>query len=222
MPLRLPQEDWPLLVTLFRLPKASIKALIKSIRREPPALKLQTLAARISQRTNIESRAVSQILVVITKLFSAAKQSGLNVEDFLNEFRKTLEETELPELRFENKQWNEYNRYLVQILQSASIGVTSKALSVMTDHARVFRDARILTDLRPVFGQDPRQRLQAGVIVHTLKIDHRADHEEKEFFVALDSVDLDRLESLVRRAKLKEKALKKSSKISGLSILEPQ
>jgi|CXWL01.1.fsa_nt_gi hypothetical protein len=222
MPLRFPIEDRPLLVKFFSLSKTSVRSLVKFLQREPPALMLKTLAARVSQKIKVSPRDASQLLGVVTNFFSAFKNSGLGIEDFLVEFRKALEETGEAELHFEDRRWNEHKTHLVQILKcEKSIGVTSKALSVMTDHARVFRDARILTDLRPVFGPNPNEPPDAAVIVHTLKIEHMADHEHKEFFVALDSLDLDRLEKLVRRAKLKERGLKRSFKHNKTSILEP-
>lgn len=222
MSFRLPPEDFPVLVKLFHLPKPSIKALVKSLQKEPPVLMLQTLAARVSERIKVSPRDAAQLLSVITKLFSAFKKSGLRINEFLVEFRKGLEETREIDLHFDDNKWNEHKPHLIQILRcEKSIGVTSKALSVMTDHARIFTDARILTDIRPVFGSDPNETPGAAVIVHTLKIEHRSDHEPKDFFVALDSVDLSRLDAVVRRAKLKERSLKRFSKRNKVSILEP-
>ncbi len=222
MPLRLPTEDHPLLVKFFSLPKASVKSLVKFLQREPPALMRETLAARVSKRIKVSPRDASQLLSVVTNFFSAFRKSGLSIEDFLVEFRKALEETREAELHFEGRRWNEHKSYLVQILKcEKSIGVTSKALSVMTDHARIFRDARILTDLRPVFGSNPNEPPDAAVIVHTLKIEHMVDRENKDFFVALDSLDLDRLDKVIRRAKLKERGLKRSFSRNKTSILDP-
>ena len=213
MSLRFPPEDFPPLVKLFRLPKTSLKALVKFLQKEPPALMLQALTARVSEKIKVSPRDAAQILSVVTNLFSAFKKSGLSINEFLVEFRKALEETREPELHLDDRKWNENKPNLIQILKcEKSIGVTSKALSVMTDHARIFRDARILTDVRPVFSADPNEAPGAAVIIHTLKIEHRADHDNKDFFVALDSVDLNRLDTIVRRAKLKERSLKKSFK----------
>jgi hypothetical protein len=133
-----------------------------------------------------------------------------------------LAQAETPELIFTDDAWSKPKAFIRKILEcESSIGVTSKALSVMTDHGRIFRYARILTDCRPVFQSNPTKRPAAAVIVHTLKIGYRADHEEKEFFVALDSLDIVQLEALIKRAKTKEDALKLSLRTSKMPILEP-
>src|SRR5262249_11812011 len=140
---------------------------------------------------------------------------------FLTELRETLAETQFPGLTFNDDQWGEQKTFLTKILEcEESIGITAKALSVMLDHARVFGNARILTDFRPVFRSNPNKPPAAAVIVHTLKIEYREDHEMKEFFVALDSLDIARLEELIKRAKLKEVALNKSLSSSKIPVLE--
>ena len=147
---------------------------------------------------------------------------GWGLDEFLGVLRETLAEANFPGLTFTDDEWKTRKSFVGKFLECEdSVGITAKALNVMVDHGRIFRDVRILTDFRPVFRSNPSQPPAAAVIIHTLKIEYKADHLDKEFFVALDSRDIDRLERLIKRAKLKEKALKVFLRPSKILILEP-
>ena len=82
-----------------------------------------------------------------------------------------------------------------------------------TEDERVFCQARILTDLRPVFGQVIEDGPKAMVVVHLLKLTfHKGSEKHQEFFVSLDGDDLKTLRGLIDRAEAKAKTLKSSIK----------
>lgn len=222
MSLIIPKSDYPALSKLVHLAEATAKSLVKALQKEPPALYLRLLSNRISQKIGISGPETHELLDVIAKLFSSYKKMGWKLDEFLHVLRQTLAEANIPDLTFTEDQWKTRKSFLSKLLECEdSVGVTAKALSVMVDHTRAFRDARILTDFRPVFRSNPNEPPAAAVIIHTLKIEYKADHQDKDFFLALDSMDLDRLAKLVMRAKLKEKALKLSLRPSKILILEP-
>jgi len=89
----------------------------------------------------------------------------------------------------------------------------------MLEHEHVWHSARVLTDLRPVFGADPKQAPAAAVIIHNLKIAHQAGREIREFFVALDNQDLRKLQEVLERAVKKEASLSSVAEKAGLPWL---
>lgn len=221
MPLDIPRQDYPVLAELLKLPKETTKSLVKALQEEPPVLFKKTLISRVSEKTQLSRSKLIKLMNIIFKVFATYKRTGLEIDSFLKELRETLAETKFKGLTFRDDQWVERKNFLSKILCCEdSIGVTEKALNVMVDHARIFRNARIITDLRPVFRQDPSKPPAAAVTIHTLKIEYREDNQEKDFFVALDSMDIAQLEKLVARAKLKEVALKNTLSSSTITILE--
>lgn len=110
---------------------------------------------------------------------------------------------------------------LVRALESEGLLLTSKALDVLTDHDRVYLEARILTDLRPVFLDDPTSGIQAGVIVHTLRINHLVDGAEASFYVALDEADLEDLQGTLDRAVEKADHLRGFAAQAELDLYQP-
>ena len=91
----------------------------------------------------------------------------------------------------------------------------------MTEHAHVFCNARILSDIRPVFAESA-DSASAAVVIHNLQIGF---HEggtgpHKEFYVALDTGDLRKLKELIVRAEKKDIALQTMLKSSNVPYLD--
>ena len=87
------------------------------------------------------------------------------------------------------------------------LAVLAKAQNVRGDQERLFCAARILSDVRPVFGNTP-DSISAAVVVHSLNITYHQDGEHKDFYVALDTNDLRNLKKTVERAEKKHETLK--------------
>jgi hypothetical protein len=113
-------------------------------------------------------------------------------------------------LRPTPEKWVIIEKHLSNILSlDQSLGVTSKALDLMTEQHNLFLDANVLTDIRPVFGPNADDTPLASTLFHTLKIHYHEDSSHKEIFIALDSIDLKKLQDVLQRAILKEVSLKK-------------
>jgi hypothetical protein len=99
---------------------------------------------------------------------------------------------------------------LTKLLDNQAILVAAKARLVFIEHEHYLCYARIVTDIRPVFGLDVSRKPRAAMIAHTLKLVYHEGKgkDTKEFFVALDPSSLDRLSELIERAKAKEETLK--------------
>ncbi|MCX6381767.1 MAG: hypothetical protein NT023_20210, partial [Armatimonadetes bacterium] len=109
--------------------------------------------------------------------------------------------------------------YLKQILSVEQIDIIAKATSVLLDHERVYSNARVLTDIRPVFSSDVAIMPTAVLIVHMLKIGYHENGEHKEFYVALDTEDVRKLQETLERATTKDKSLKDLLGQTNLSYL---
>jgi hypothetical protein len=107
-----------------------------------------------------------------------------------------------------------FSNFLLQLLHiNGPLYIMSKAAGVMTDHEHVYCDARILTDIRPVF-LEVADAPTTAVVIHTLKLVYHEGNENagrKEFRIALDINDLRNLSDLLKRAITKSETLKTSS-----------
>lgn len=83
----------------------------------------------------------------------------------------------------------------------------SKAVDLIQEQERVLRAARIMTDLRPVFDLGATKPPESFVLFHTLKLIYSEDRTTKEFYLALDSTDLELLHDDISRALQKKEHL---------------
>jgi hypothetical protein len=90
---------------------------------------------------------------------------------------------------------------LLPLLQSSGLKSTSRALELLTQHPRNYREARVFTDIRPVFGDDAESRPDGAVIVGTLQLrTWDRDGLDDTIYVAMDEADLRELAESVKRA----------------------
>lgn len=88
-----------------------------------------------------------------------------------------------------------------------SLGLSAKASDVLVQNNNSFTDARVITDIRPIFSSNDPSVAKGAVVVHMLKIEFLEGDESREFFVALNTKDVETLKTTLERAEVKEKAL---------------
>ena len=105
------------------------------------------------------------------------------------------------------------------VLGIESLGLVVKAQDVLVAHARTYARARILSDIRPVFGNDVSAQPPAAVIVHMLNMIYNRAGRRENFTVALDEKDINQLIEVLERARVKNKTLKEIIEKSGLRYI---
>ncbi len=100
------------------------------------------------------------------------------------------------------------------------LALISKAAEVTNDHEKSFSSVRILTDLRPLFGDKTEAAPIGFSILHTLKLVFQEDFVSKEVFVVLNPTELQTLDKCVQRAKEKEQSLTNLLKETKLQLIK--
>ena len=112
-----------------------------------------------------------------------------------------------------------------RLLTCDAIRVYSKASAIGSSHERIFANAQILTDLRPVFRNDETSYPQPeGVLLaHTLSLHFiGSDGTHDNFFVVLDDDDIETMRKLFDRAMNKADSMRQLILKSGLLSLQPE
>lgn len=105
---------------------------------------------------------------------------------------------------------------LVDFPAVKSIQLTSK---VLYDNGCDLVDARLRTELRPIFGEGEKERPLAFAMIHTLKLVYRKDFETKELFIVLEDADVKQLQQELSDAGDKMSALQEMMKALGVRVL---
>jgi hypothetical protein len=112
---------------------------------------------------------------------------------------------------------------LIEILGIKSLVTVAKAVDVAGEQSHVFHIARIVTDIRPVFGDDPESAPLGAVVVHTLVLEyHDVDGRIKSFYLGLSDTDLRMLDDALARAKSKSNTLRSFLDRAGLEHINAE
>jgi len=220
MALHIPDEHRDPLVRLNNLSRASVDTIVAALKDCKPTFVVENLTKALVKRAKLSQDDARNLMWLLVSLYTVMDSSGYGVDAFLDELiqaaKSQIKDTKTPVL----KNWEPLRANLRRLLTLGTLGVSAKALGVMVDHAQVFRNARVISDLRPIFGSDPASKPEAATLVHTLKIDLRTKEAQRAFYVAMDSRDLQILRRAIDRALEKDKALRKVCSASNITFLD--
>ena len=214
--LKLPDAGRLALKTLASLSTEERQGLAEKIREVQPSLVAAELIESVT--ANFASKIeVAEMVRMLLGLYYFRLSQRLSPEQIVSDVVEEMKNSEFSE---PSGGWASFKENLEVLLSiEVPLGVTSKALDVQTQHQRVFSQARIVTDLRPVFGVDPAAKPTAAVIVHTLKIEYRESGTKRQVFIALDKNDLKELKDLLDLAEKKEASIEALLEPTNLPIL---
>lgn len=89
---------------------------------------------------------------------------------------------------------------LQALLDLESVVTTGRALDLLTEHEHMFHSARILTDIRPVFSDDPKEPPSGALVIESLKVDYFDEGTTRSMYLALSTTELRNLRDTVDRA----------------------
>ena len=203
------------LAKLQDLSPESADSLLNALQNAQPSLRHKPLADAVALQLPSSDR------IAIVEIV----RSVLSISHYRQTFDKTVQETvsdvmssEDFTITNENKQI--FEKRLNDLLGVEALCITSKANDILTNHQNVLVSAQIVTDVRPIFKDNPTATPTAALIIHTLKVTYRQDREKSDFFVALDTEDLADLRKAIDRAEAKAESLKKVLGNAKLSYLE--
>jgi hypothetical protein len=173
-----------------------------------------TAITAVPHKNTLDVKSVAQAL---SALYSVKSQMDSAIEEFADDVSDAMELLPSEELRLLPDEREKFKANLVLLLNADLFALASKAYDLKTDDERTFCHARILTDIRPVFGQIIEEGPKAMVVVHLLKLGyHQGNDKHQQFYVSLDAEDLETLKKVIDRAEAKAKALK--SAVQGAKI----
>lgn len=206
--LSIPDKDIATLQKLASLSKNEKLKLLNAIKETEPTLQLERLNTKIAKKTNLDKQELLPIIKMFGSMYRGRISSDVSAEMFAADLNNTLQTIDEPPFKgMDDDLRNDLTGYISEILTlDNSLGITAKALGVMTEHEHVYCRARVLTDMRPIFGEDI-SKPDAFVTTHTLRIGFHDNKEHKDIFIAMDRNDVKELIDMLKRAEQKEEAL---------------
>lgn len=167
--------------------------------------------------THADASDLKKVGEALVALYTVKSMRDVSIEDFADRVSDAMVSLDQEDLRLPLAEREQFKQKLIILLSADVFGIISKVIDLQTDDERVFCHARILTDLRPVFGSRIEDGPRGMVVVHLLKIGYHAGSEDHhEFFVSLDLNDLQTLRKIIDRAEAKARSLK--SAVTNVSL----
>jgi len=106
------------------------------------------------------------------------------------------------------------------VLDARASVLLAKSGDLEYAHANVAQNMRIITDVRPLFGDNPDPEILASVISHQLVVTALKNDELRDIYIALDAEDLDLLGEQVERAKKKDVKVRAMLNLAGIAVAD--
>jgi len=205
MALPIPASYIPAITNIVHLRNELFDELLRRLTAAPILSDPKAMVEYIGEIPDVPHQDLEGIVDIAFALHRVREFSGLRYKSFLNELAKGVQENVKPKISDDSLATvRERFKGLLGIESLTSLG---KAISLQRAGERLYCESKILSDIRPVFGQDVEAEPVGAVITHTLKIGYHDDDEHKDFFIVLDQEDLIGLHVTIERAISKSTAL---------------
>lgn len=205
----IPEEYEVGFAKLIALDPPEMERLLEELSKGPMVLRPTALATKLAERLigSIDGDDLEEIIQALVSLYYIGE--GFERKDeFAEEIVEAIEDSDSEILSLPEPDRERFKQQLIKFLDIDSLRIAAKALFLLHEYERVFCDARVMTDIRPIFGSRPDEPPKAALIVHTLKLNYHDATGLKEFYISMDSDEMDELMFALDRADLKAKSLR--------------
>jgi hypothetical protein len=148
------------------------------------------------------------ILDAVVSVYHVRAYSEVELDEFVDDVCESMESSERKDFSSEKGDIQQFRVRIREFLGLDEVDRAAKSNVLRYEQERTVHRVRILTDARPIFGDDATETPKAAVIIHTLKIGYHHNDDVEEVFFSLDESDLEELGKAVQRAALKATSLR--------------
>jgi hypothetical protein len=219
--LRLPSRYKTALAHVSSLSDDAMSSVIAAFEKIQPSVLDRDFPEKIAHKVQgISHEEGRTLLDALLSLYILKSNSAKSVKEVSLDVTQTLATDNAADF-FPNQQVAErFQDRLVKLLSIDAVEVCAKATGLRGEYEKIYGSARLLTDVRPIFGDDIDSSPIGVLVTHNLKIEFLESGQQREIFVALDSKDVEELIEVLNRAKSKELTLKRILSSCGLNVLD--
>jgi hypothetical protein len=164
---------------------------------------------------------VEKLVDAIYSLYFFRSSSDVPIEQFLVDLSEAIKESENKEIQTTNPdELAILESKFKSLLTIRSLSTQAKARGLRSDFAKIFSDAKIICDIRPVWDGSVKEPPEGIVITQTLKVEYFDIDGAEELYLKVDREDIEQLISVLMRAREKMATLKSLATVSWMKILD--
>lgn len=220
--LQIPREYEEGLAKLGRLSDESAQELLAALQEVPATVNPSSLSSAVAAKVDtVAANDVEEMVPALLSLYTHRDYFQAAISDVAEGIAQALEENESERFRISPDERAEFESRLADFLNVNRLDETARAGRLLLENEHSLREARVVTDIRPIFEpENPEAPPKGALLVHTLKISYLGDNRTKNFFVALDTNDVRELLEQLQRADAKAESLKSVLKAAGVSYID--
>jgi len=201
-PLPIPRRYRAGLAAVAALSAEDVALLTEGLDASVLEVSFDALAAPLRERVAVDVD-LAQLLEAVSSLNTLLPEDGSGAESVAQDVSES-EDLDIPKERRPT-----YATALEGLIRNPALVIAAHATEVVTEHEKVFHDARILTDIRPVFERDTSTGVKMAALTATMKLDFHPGGRSaiESVAVALDRGDLEYLSKVIERGLAKMEKL---------------
>lgn len=164
---------------------------------------------------------IEKLVETLYSLYLFRSHSDVSIDRFVADLSEATRESGNPEVRTSNPdEVAILKNKFKSLLTVRPLSTLAKAHGLQYDFANIFWDAKVISDIRPVWDGDVKKPPEGIVITQTLKLEYHYARGHGEIYVCLDKDDIEKLISILERARDKAVTLKSLATASSMKILD--
>lgn len=202
----IPEEDTVAFKKLLALPDSAIESIRSAMIKLPVGSLPKDIPNELSKKIKIPIKDLAKIINVLFAVHAIKNKESQETKAVVEDIVNSIQELH-PSFKLTKNEWNLLRNKLASILDiDSSAGLTLKTLNLGGEFMNVYVSSRILTDIRASFSAD-MSKIEAALVVHTLKIEYHVNDEHQEFFITLPTSSIKSLKEQLVKAEKKEELL---------------
>lgn len=203
--LKIPKEYEPGFVVILSLSGSDVNRILDIFKDESVTFDRATIESLVrpilAQRSEVE---VENFVDALCSLYFLRANADVETGKFIEDLIEAVSESENKQIRTSDpEKLAHLRKTLESLLTVQALSTQTKAQELQRDFANIFWDAKVITDIRPIWDGDVRRPPVGTVITNTLKLEYHHTGGHGELYVNIDKKDIDTLLLALKRAKNK-------------------
>jgi hypothetical protein len=219
--LTIPEDGYEGLHHIASLDGETFEAMREGLSKIPPTVyHIARIVQSISESTRMPEGTSASIGQTISGLALLYSRGGLTTKDFVDDVLSAVRAGEDEDLSFSEDDLTRLGNYLARLFELDNVVVSAIALDALLEVERPLAEARVFTDLRPVFARKADSAISAFAVTTTMKVAWFGPSGHHETYFTLDDADVDALLNALGEAKKQASSLRVFVESTGTQFVQ--
>lgn len=208
------------LAKVKNLSESDVQEVVLALERAATGTRKEILSLVSPALPSFSSNDTREIVETLRSLYRAQIGMDVPVEQFVPGLIAAVSQSDNRELQTTDpSELVRLEGTLKKLLGVRRLWMVSKARDLQTEYESTFCDARIVTDMRPVFDAGVKESPVGFALTHSLKLEYHHHDEHTAIYISMDKGDIETLLLVLERAKQKASTLSELAASCKLPIL---